>query len=324
MTLAGWRYALSALLCISSCFVADRATALPRGALGVAATEPLLFASSVDGVYAFPLKGDAQQPLWYLSGSPLTGPTGISVDGQRNLYVSDGSGYVYEYDRPRADAPPGAPSFAYYDPEGPPQSVTACEGGGKHYVYAANDAYMSSSFYTSFTVWVKGKTNPVLVVSNPNYYESEPIDVDCDPQGNFYFGYQSPSNFVAAIDEYVPGGSGSPTTIAVSFGYFAEAFGIGAHDVMAAIAAGYYSDPIEIWREEKGTWVYRYSVGIALGSTGCQGPVAFERENTAFWIVDYCSSEVLRMELHGRVVDSVAFPQNSYLESLATSPSNRP
>ena len=159
----------------------------------------LVFASfagaNPTGFCAYSNSGKNQTPLWCQSGSPITFPLGMWVDGVRNLYVADSGGSVFEYDSPSASGPPGAPAFTYNDSlpslgTQQPNSVVVC---GK-YLYAANGvSYVQSAPYFSFTVWQIGNATPLGIMTRPQYQNqgccSAGSGIACDDAGHVIFAY---------------------------------------------------------------------------------------------------------------------------------------
>ncbi len=281
---------------------------------------PLLFAADEGSatIYAYPLAGSGQGPLWSVSGAPLKYPEGMWVDGSLNLYVADESGFVFEYDAPSAAGPPGAPSFVYDDPNEYPDEVAACGD----YVYGSNA--LGSNSHESLTVWKKGVAAPLRVATSPHYADAGTgYGVTCDTTGpgHVYFGYDVADNGPAAIDLWSADGSGSPTTLPMAPLYLE---GLARNKAGLFVLGDEYANPnpaIQFYKATSQSPTEQISkswVGDPLG-------FAYESSDSALWVADAYYKTLTRIKPKtGAVLDTVVKPGFQNLTGVAVSPPDHP
>ena len=186
---------------------------------------PIVFASTLNpaSVYAFSDAGSFPQ-LWVLTGAPLKYPGGLALDAQGNLYVSDSSGSVFEYDTPSASGAPGQPNFTYQDPGHSPVRVAACAP----YVYAADAT-------GSLTVWEAGSSTPLRVVSAG----AGATGLACDG-AHVYVGYDVSYAGPGQLVALPAGGAGQPDVLPFSTAFVQ---GVGLNPSGTTLLIGDSDDP---------------------------------------------------------------------------------
>jgi hypothetical protein len=182
--------------------------------------EPLIFAADAGGgaVYAYDnATGQSNQsPIWSISGTPLRYPTALWVDGNRNLYVGDNNGYIYEYNDPSASGPPTKVSFTYNNLGYTLSHIAVCG----NYLYAAEIA-STPTLGAAINVFKLGTENPIATITQTSYESAYGWGVTCNfTTGDMYFGYDVSYEGPGAMDEYNPGG----TSLIQTLKYFGPNF----------------------------------------------------------------------------------------------------
>jgi hypothetical protein len=242
---------------------------------------PLIFVSDsgsrvqAGAVYAYTDTGTNQAPVWTLNASPLKYPNGLWVDGSDNLYVSDISGNVYEYDKPTASGPPTL-SFTYSDAGYTPNHLAVCGD----YLYASDLTDPSGG--GAITVWKLGTSKPLRYVTQETYSEGVGDGISCNSKtGDVYFGYDTSYAGPGQVDQYAAGLTGNPTTLHTSPNYLA---GLTFNKTYATFVVGdAYNGKgpaIEFWKPTGGAPVH------SLFGSWISSPTGFAYESTDKYLWD--------------------------------------
>ena len=279
----------------------------------------LLFAADQGGrsgggaVYAYLNSGTGQSPLWSL-GAPLSRPSALWVDGSRNLYVADAAGYVYEFAAPTASGPPGKPLTTYVDAGETPNAVATCGD----YVYASNQVGNGSN--QSFTVWTKGVSSPLRVVSYPGGGGSGQ-GITCNAAGDVFFSYQLDDNGGAAIDRYGAGGTGSPTRLPMQ-PVSTLSLTLSKAGLLVLCNPDNPSGPdVEFYQQT------RDAPSHSLRASWLSLPfaIAYEKGDKALWIADLGNASLYRVApSKGTLLNTITAPGFKTLDGVAVSPPDHP
>jgi hypothetical protein len=286
----------------------------------VSKTAPLVFAadggnrSGGGAVYAYLQSGKAQSPLWSI-GAPLAEPSGLWVDGERNLYVSDSTGYVFAFTAPNAKGAPSGPSFTYDDTGLSPTAVALCG----NYVYASNESGTLGT--QSFTVWTKGTSAPLRVVSYTGG-RGTGDSVTCDAAtGNVYFAYQLDDNGDAEIDVWSAGGTGSPTKLPME-PLSVQGFALSKAGLLAVGNSYDPEGPAVDFYKQTGNQPTRRIIASWLSL-----PVglAYEKNDANIWIADLDNQALyLANAASGKLINTITKPGFRSLLGVAVSPPDHP
>jgi hypothetical protein len=289
-------------------------------------TYPLIFAADAGsrnqksaGVYAYLDNGTNQSPIWALTGSPLTSPQALWVDGSDNLYVADADGSIYEYDKPTDK---GAPTLSFTYSEGgyTPNAIAVCG----NYLYASNLISPGSPGGGSIAAWKLGNASPITIVTNQNYQNGAGGGITCDSTtGSVYFGWERSYAGPGAVDKYAAGLSGSPDTTPIDPGFVQ---GLTANKAYANVVLGDQYPPndkppqIEFWNLSTGKLMH------AIKGSWVQEPEAFAYEAADGYLFDAdgASNAITKFKTNGKVFNTITSIGNKetfgQLTGVAVSP----